>query len=170
MAIIYLSVGSNVEPARHIKAGLQTLQQHYGELHLSAVYESPAVGFDGDNFYNLVLSFHSDEKPLTIASNLRRIEEQHGRVRGSQRFDSRTLDLDLILYDDMILNSAKLNLPRDEILKYAFVLAPLAELAPELIHPVTEKTYRELWESFAKPEQSIWKIAIDLAPSPVPNP
>ncbi len=165
MAIIYLSVGSNVEPARHIKAGLLTLQQHYGELHLSAVYESPAVGFDGDNFYNLVLRFHSDAQPLAIAENLRCIEEQHGRVRGSNRFDSRTLDLDLILYDDLIFNSAKLHLPRDEILKYAFVLAPLAELAPDLKHPVIEKNYRELWENFAKSEQPIWKIAIDLAPT-----
>lgn len=165
MAIVYLSVGSNVEPARHIKAGLESLQQQYGALTLSAVYESAAVGFSGPNFYNLVLSFQSDCAPLVIADNLRVIEAQHGRVRDSKRFDSRTLDLDLILYDDLILNTTRLALPRDEILKYAFVLAPLAEIAPQLKHPITQETYSSLWEKFPHTEQLIWTVAVNVVPT-----
>jgi len=76
------------------------------------------------------------------------MEERHGRSRTSQKFSSRTLDVDLILYGDTVLDEPNLRLPRDEITRYAFVLEPLAEIAPDLRHPVIGATYRELWADF----------------------
>lgn len=162
MVQAYVSVGSNIEPQQHIRAGLADMQQQYGQLTISSVYESEAVGFSGDNFYNLVVGFETAQPPLIINQTLRVIEQTHGRIRSQNKFSARTLDLDLILYGDMIFQEDKLVLPRDEILNYAFVLLPLAEIIPNAKHPITQQTYRELWQNFDKSKQLLWQVAIDL--------
>ena len=150
MAEIFLSLGSNINPEIHIPAAVAELEQRFGPLSVSSIYETASVGFDGPRFHNLVMSFHSDRDPKEIARDLRVLEEQHGRTRECQKFSSRTLDVDLILYADKILDDPELRLPREEITRYAFVLEPLAEIAPEQIHPLSGKTYRELWAEFDK--------------------
>jgi len=160
MVQAYISVGSNIEPKKHIRASLIDMQQHYGQLVISSVYESEAVGFVGDNFYNLVVGFETEQPPLTINQTLRQIEQNHGRLRGQNKFSPRTLDLDLILYGDAILQEDSLNLPRDEILNYAFVLQPLAEILPNTKHPVTQQTYYDLWQHFDKNKQILWKVVL----------
>ncbi|MEN8217406.1 MAG: 2-amino-4-hydroxy-6-hydroxymethyldihydropteridine diphosphokinase [Pseudomonadota bacterium] len=163
MARIYVSIGSNIEPLRHIRAGLADMQQHFGTLILSSVYESEAVGFEGDNFYNLVAGFDSGMDVHDVASTLRRIEKNNGRKRTDNRFSARTLDLDILLYDELIFKD--MNMPRDEILKYAFVLLPLSEIAPELKHPVTGQSYADLWQAFDKRGQSLWRVEVSVIAS-----
>lgn len=161
MARVYVSVGSNIDKVPNIRGGVQALRQRYGALILSSVYQSRAVGFAGDDFYNLVLGFDTRESIAQVAACLREIEERFGRVRGGPRFSSRTLDLDLLLYDDVVQESDEIELPRDEITKHAHVLLPLAEIAPQRIHPRLGQTYGELWNAFDRPEQALWPIEFD---------
>jgi 2-amino-4-hydroxy-6-hydroxymethyldihydropteridine diphosphokinase len=146
----FISVGSNIDRDKNILASLHALEHHFGKLTISSIYESEPVGFTGDTFYNLVVGFNSDLGVKEVAKLLRQIELDNGRTRDSQKFSARTLDLDLILYDDLILNEGRLQIPRDEIERYAFVLEPLAEIAPTLKHPISHLSYAELWEKFDK--------------------
>ena len=158
MAKIYISIGSNIDAEKNIRLAINALQEHYGKLILSSVYESEAVGFDGDNFLNLVAGVKTEEDVHTVAATLRRIEDENGRDRSGPRFSSRIVDLDLLLYDDLILKEDGLEIPRDEITKNAFVLLPLEEIAPQLIHPVSGKTMCDHWMSFDKDSQKLWTI------------
>jgi 2-amino-4-hydroxy-6-hydroxymethyldihydropteridine diphosphokinase len=146
----YISIGSNIDRDKNILASLQALEHHFGMLTISSIYESEPVGFAGDTFYNLVVGFNSELGVKEVAKQLRQIELDNGRTRDSQKFSARTLDLDLILYDDLIVNDGRLQIPRDEIERYAFVLEPLTEIAPTLKHPVSHLSYAELWEKFDK--------------------
>ncbi len=158
MAKIYISLGSNIDREANTRAGVAALRQRFGELELSSVYESEAVGFKGDAFYNMVIACEVSEDVHTANRALAEIEDAHGRDRSGPRFSSRTLDLDLLLYDDLALDEKGLRLPRDEILKNAFVLWPLAEIAPDLMHPLAGKTYAELWAGFDKSKENISPI------------
>ena len=153
---IYISVGSNIDRDKHTRAGLQQLAQHFDELRLSTVYESEAVGFQGSHFYNLVVAATTDMTVEQVFSVLKGIERDNGRVHGGKKFAPRTLDLDLLLYDDVIATEGVV-LPREEICHNAFVLKPLAELAPDLIHPVTGVSLAQMWESLDV-DQKLWAI------------
>jgi 2-amino-4-hydroxy-6-hydroxymethyldihydropteridine diphosphokinase len=146
----YISIGSNIDKEKNILASLRALEHHFGQLTISSIYESEPVGFTGDTFYNLAVGFNSNLSVKEVAKQLRQIELDNGRTRDCQKFSARTLDLDLILYDDLILNDGRLQIPRDEIERYAFVLEPLAEIAPTLKHPISRLSYAELWEKFDK--------------------
>jgi 2-amino-4-hydroxy-6-hydroxymethyldihydropteridine diphosphokinase len=148
----YISIGSNINKDEHVPASLRALEQVFGQLSVSSVYESEAVGFTGDAFYNLVVGFDSDLEVKAVAKQLRQIELDNGRTRDSRKFAARTLDLDLILYGDLVVNDGRLQIPRDEIEHYAFVLEPLAEIAPTLKHPISHLSYAELWKRFDKTE------------------
>jgi len=146
----YISIGSNIDKNKNIPASLEALKLNFGPLTISSIYESESVGFIGDSFYNLVVGFNSELSVKEVAKILRQIELDNGRTRNSQKFSSRTLDLDLILYDNLILNDGRLQIPRDEIERYAFVLEPLAEIAPDLKHPISGISYSDLWKKFDK--------------------
>lgn len=161
MAKVYISIGSNVNRDNNISSCVRSLRDTFGELELSAVYENQAVGFDGDNFYNLVVGFDTDEPVTSLTPIFRDIESRHERVRGGERFSSRTLDVDLLLYDDLVLDQPGLKIPRDEITRYAFVLRPLAEMAPSLVHPVLRQTMKELWEHF-EPKEPMTVVELPL--------
>lgn len=163
MAWVYISLGSNIDREALTRAGVNSLQQKYGELVLSSVYESEAVGFEGDSFYNMVIALQTSENVSDVAQVLHSIEDEHGRDRSGPRFSSRTLDLDLLLYDDLVLDEGKLQIPRDEILKRAFVLWPMAEVAPDLVHPQVKKTYGELWNEFDKKKEKLEPIEFDFS-------
>jgi len=158
MAKIYISIGSNIDAEKNIRLAIHALENHYGKLILSSVYESEAVGFNGDNFLNLVVGLKTEEDVYTVAATLRKIEDDNGRDRSGPRFSPRTVDLDLLLYDDLILQEDGLDIPRDEITKNAFVLLPLDEIASQLIHPLSGKTMCDHWLNFDKDSQKLWVI------------
>ncbi len=155
MARVYISIGSNIEPLRYIRSSIITLRKYYGKLILSSVYETEAVGFEGDNFYNLVVGFDTEMEVDKVIRTLKQIENDNNRQRTSERFSARTLDLDLLLYDDLIFKN-------DEILKYAFVIIPLAEIAPSSVHPIIKQSYRDLAQAFDTTEQAIWRVDVEI--------
>ena len=148
MPRIWISIGSNMDAEANVGAAIGALRDALGEPRLSPVYRTDAVGFEGPPFLNLVAGFDTGLQPEKVFDILAGIETRLGRRRGSERFDSRTIDLDLLTYDDQVLRIAGKELPRDEILEYAFVLRPLADVAPDERHPVDGRTYAELWQAF----------------------
>ena len=162
MPRVWLSLGSNLERERNLRAAVATLRREYGPLILSPVYESQAVGFDGDPFLNLVIGFNTDRPPERLVGELHGIEDAHGRVRGQARFGPRTLDIDLLLYGDLVRTQNGVRVPRDEITRYAFVLRPLSEVAGAQRHPVIGKTFRELWQEFDAAEQPLRPVGLEL--------
>ncbi|XPF93859.1 2-amino-4-hydroxy-6-hydroxymethyldihydropteridine diphosphokinase [Colwellia sp. RE-S-Sl-9] len=157
MSYLYISLGSNINREYHVKHGLTELAKVFGALTLSSLYESKAVGFDGSDFYNMVIGVETSKTIEEVAKTLRTIEFKYGREQQAKKFSPRTLDLDLLLFDELILNTPA-QIPRDEITKNAFVLWPLAEIAESLKHPVTNQSYGQLWQNFDKASQSITQI------------
>lgn len=156
--LLSLSIGSNIDAENNIRSAITQLRILLPGLRLSSVYESEAVGFDGDNFLNLVACADT-ELPLTeISAALKRIEDQHGRDRSAARFSGRTLDIDILTYGDVVGDCAGISLPRGEILSNAFVLQPLAELLPEACHPQSGQSFAKLWHSYDKSKQRLWTI------------
>ena len=162
MVEVYISLGSNVERERHLRKALQLLAQHFGRLRCSSVYESEAVGFVGDPFFNLVVGVSTDADVYAVSRQMKDIERQCGRHRNGPRYSPRTLDLDLLLFGDLVIRENGLILPRDEITTQAFVLKPLAEVAGERAHPTAGQTYLELWDGFEHDPRSLATIDIDL--------
>lgn len=152
MTTVVVGIGSNIEPARHVQSALAALGTRFGALRVSPVYRSRAVGFEGDDFYNLVAAFDSTEDVHAIDEALTAIERAHGRTPGGPKFAARTLDLDLLLYGEAVLDEPGLLLPRKEILDYAFVLQPLADLLGEQRHPLTGRTFTQHWQGFSSDE------------------
>ena len=110
----------------------------------SSIYRTPAEGFVGEDFFNSVCKFETDKDPYEIRSLLKQIEKNMGRTNEQKGMSSRVIDLDLILYGDLIINDEELELPSLDIEKYKFVLEPLSEIAPTFIHPVLDKSYLDL--------------------------
>lgn len=158
MADIYISLGSNVQREYHVKNGLHALTQAFNisfeQLILSSLFESDAVGFSGNAFYNMAIGIKTQCSVEQVAQKLRKVEIEYGRALDAKKFSPRTLDLDLLLYDDLIIDTPA-QLPRDEIDKNAFVLWPLSEIAPMLIHPLLKLNYQTLWQRYNKTSQQL---------------
>ena len=154
MVEIYISLGSNINRQYYIEQGLNALTDAFGALTFSSLFESEAVGFAGKAFYNMVVGVKTERSLVEVAKILRNIEFSQGRSQHAKKFSPRTLDLDLLLYDDVITD-APAQIPRDEINKNAFVLWPLAEIAGQLIHPIIGQCYDELWQQYDKNQQQL---------------
>lgn len=156
---VYVSAGSNMQPEVNLRLACRELEASFGTLSCSSVYRTGAIGFEGEDFLNMVISFATCASLDHILAELQRIQVMSGRGKNAAAFSSRTLDLDLLLYGEQVLDSPAMSLPREDITKYAFVLGPLAELAPELRHPETGKAMRDLWQAFDRSDQPIERLA-----------
>ncbi|HID80959.1 MAG TPA: 2-amino-4-hydroxy-6-hydroxymethyldihydropteridine diphosphokinase [Chromatiales bacterium] len=148
MSVVYLGIGSNIERKKNIQQALSSLRDHYGNIQCSSVYETKSYGFEGDPFYNLVARFETREQPAEVKSFLRSIELQQDRPVNAQKFKPRTIDLDFLIYGDLVCDEPDYQLPREDVLVFSFVLEPLSELAPDTKYPGSDKTFSELWQEF----------------------
>lgn len=155
MTRVYLSLGSNLQPQRHLSAALAELTARFGELAVSPAYRSRAVGFDGPDFVNLAVGLDTELPPEALNDWLHALEDRHGRRRDVPRYADRTLDVDIVLYGDRVIDGpGHLQVPRDE-LRHAFVLRPLADIAPDARHPLDGRRMADLWAAFAQEGESL---------------
>ena len=162
---IAIGVGSNIRPGAHVPAGIQALKTHFDDVAVSTLYRCAAVGFDGASFINLVVLARTAAPIQAVQDTLRTIEADNGRALRA-RDGSRTLDLDLLLYGDVVYDDGVIRVPREDITDYAFVLAPLAELWPQGVHPQRGISYAALWQAADAPDQLLTPISwADLADS-----
>ena len=162
MATVYVGLGSNIEPETNLHLGIAELRRRYGDIESSAVYRSKAVGFEGDDFLNLVARFESGDEPAKICRDIEQIHHLSGRDRQGGKWESRPLDIDLLLYNDLVIDEQPVRVPREDVLEYSFVLRPLAELAPDLVHPVTGKTMAEHWREFDASSHPLEAVGVIL--------
>lgn len=148
LSSVYVSLGSNIDRKNHINLGLNALEARFGELITSPVYSSPAIGFEGPDFYNVVVNFKTHLSSYELNRCLLKIESHYRLGTDKASFRSRTLDIDLLLYDDLIILNDELELPRRDILQYPFVLRALADIAGNELHPQLQFSYKELWAKF----------------------
>jgi 2-amino-4-hydroxy-6-hydroxymethyldihydropteridine diphosphokinase len=158
-----LSIGSNIDAESNILAAVNALRVEFENIRCSTIYESKAVGFDGDNFLNFVVLADTDKVLADVAAFLKHLEDRLGRDRQQVKFSGRTMDIDILLFGDESGVSCGIELPRPEITENAYVLQPLAELLPEAVHPITGVSYRQLWQGYDKAKQKLWPVALDAS-------
>ena len=155
MARVYLSLGSNLDPQRHLNAALGELRARFGRLAVSPAYRSKSVGFDGADFVNLAVGLDTELEPVALNDWLHALEDRHGRRRDVPRYSDRTLDVDIVLYGERVIaGPGHLQIPRKE-LRHAFVLKPLADIAPAARHPVDGQTMAALWSAFPQEREPL---------------
>lgn len=162
MAEVFVGVGSNINKEESIVSCINMLCESFDIIKTSSVYLSKAVGFEGDDFLNMVVSFKTDMSPQGVIAVLNSIEKRHGRVKGKNSFVSRRLDLDQLLYDDLVCEQADLCLPHKDIVRSVFVIVPLAEIAGTLKHPVLGVSYTDLRDSLGDVSDQIEKVKLRL--------
>jgi 2-amino-4-hydroxy-6-hydroxymethyldihydropteridine diphosphokinase len=160
MADVYVAAGSNIEPEKNLGRALDELQQTFGEIEISPAYRNPAVGFAGADFSNLVVAFRPADSPALVKQKVERIELLCGRPRDAAKWAPRTMDLDVLMYDQLVSDQPGLILPRPDLLRRAFMLKPLADLAPGLQHPTRHRTIGELWAEFPSADHALVAVTI----------
>lgn len=158
MISLVLSLGSNIDRDKHIRFALEQLSENFGPLTISPVYETIAVGFNGPDFYNLVVLAQTDMQIEPIIQQIQMIEAAAGRVRGEKCCESRNLDIDVLLFGDADLRDSGRNIPRDEIVSAAYVLKPLADILPDMRHPVSGQSFSEMWADMQDKAKGLHKI------------
>jgi len=146
---VLISIGSNIDREASTLACCQQLQQQFGQIRFSSIYDSPAFGFDGAPFFNLAALLQTDMPLKVLSEGFKALEETLGRLRQAEKFSSRTLDIDILTYDDWVGVHEGIQLPRAEMVEQAYVLLPVAELVPNWRHPQSQESYHDLWQNFA---------------------
>lgn len=148
MPQVYVAAGSNIESERHLAMATRELERQFPGVRFSPWYRNRAVGFEGEDFVNFVAGFATDLGVDEVLARLHAIESRCGRPRDAPRWAPRSMDLDILLYGDLICQKPHLKLPRPDLLKRAYMLGPMAALAPDLVHPTEKQTIGELWKRF----------------------
>lgn len=160
MTTVLLSLGSNVDPAHYLAAAVAALREHFGALCVSPAYRTPAVGFEGPAFLNNAVALQTDWSIDALEAWLHALEDAHGRDRSGPKFSDRTLDVDVVFYGDtVIIEQGRQRIPRPE-LKHAFVLQPLADIAPHFIDPVSGQSLAALWQAHRQFGQAVEIVAL----------
>ena len=146
MHTVFVSIGTNINAEANMLLVKESLNSLFDVIY-SSIYKTPAEGFEGEDFLNSVCKFDTDKNPQELRTLLKNIEKDMGRTFTQKGMSNRVIDLDLILYGDLQINRNGLELPSSDIEKYKFVLEPLAEIAPDYIHPILKKSYKDLLES-----------------------
>jgi 2-amino-4-hydroxy-6-hydroxymethyldihydropteridine diphosphokinase len=160
MPDVYVAAGSNIQPELNLRSAISALKRRLGDLRISHAYRNQAVGFEGPDFINLVIGFETELTLTEVLSVLQAVEGLCGRPRKAPKFEPRSMDLDLLLYGDMVCATHAITLPRPDLIKKAYMLGPLAELAPELVHPTLKQTIAELWKGFDQAAHPMTQVAI----------
>lgn len=163
MSVAYVAAGSNVRPRASLAAALHLLARDFPGLRASRAFSNPAVGFEGDDFVNLVVAFPTDLPTQALLERLKAVERACGRPPAAPKWGPRTLDLDLLLHGDTVGRVAGKTLPHPDLLTRAWVLGPLAELAPELVHPVSGERMDELWRRFDRGAHPLTPVTLEVA-------
>lgn len=161
MADAYVAAGSNVSPRASLGRALALLGAEFPGLRASRAYSNAAVGFEGDDFINLVVQIPAAIPSEDLLDRLKAIERRCGREPGAQKWGPRTLDLDLLLHGDRVGRVAGKLLPHPDLLTRAWVLGPLAELAPALEHPVVRERMDSLWRRFDRGAHPLTPVALE---------
>jgi 2-amino-4-hydroxy-6-hydroxymethyldihydropteridine diphosphokinase len=148
MTGVYVALGSNVRPHDNAARALAALRASFHGLRASRAYRNRAAGFEGEDFINLVVGFETNFALHELIAELRRIEALCGRGRNDPKWAPRAMDLDLLLFGSLVLQTPEVKLPRPDLLKRAYMLGPLADIAPALNHPTLHRTIGELWREF----------------------
>ena len=164
MPEVFVAAGSNIEPVVHLCRALGILGSHYPGLRRSRAWRNAAVGFEGEDFVNLVVAFETDEPVHAVIARLHETEAACGRARDAPRWAPRSMDLDVLLYGDRVSHEPGLTLPRPDLVRRAYMLGPITELAPELRHPTLGLTMRELWEHFDRDAHPMQEIDLGAQP------
>jgi len=159
MPEVYVAAGSNVEPERHLQQAVAELAREFPAVRFSSWYRNRAVGFDGDDFINLVAGFSTVQPVHAVLERLHGIEGRCGRGRDAPRWAPRSMDLDVLLYGDLVCEEPGLKLPRPDLVKRAYMLGPLAELAPQVVHPTAGLTVGELWRRFDRDAHPLERLS-----------
>ncbi len=163
MSRAYLSLGSNLEPVLHLRRAVQELQERFGDMVLSPVYRTRAVGFEGSDFLNAAAVIETELDPVALHDWLHALEDTHQRDRSGPRFGDRILDIDIVLFDDCVLSGpGNLRIPRPD-LQHAFVLRPLADIAPDVVVPGDGRTLAQLWQIHPDHDARLPTVSLDDA-------
>lgn len=157
---VYVAAGSNVDPERNLSKALDLLAARFGALRVSKAYRNAAIGFEGPDFINLVVEFATRDFVRAVLKALREIEEQCGRPRSAPKWASRTMDLDILLYGDLVCDEADLKVPRPGLLTRAFMLRPMAELAGDVVHPIVRRSLADLWREFDQRAHAMQEVPV----------
>lgn len=166
MAQVYVAAGSNVDPVTSLALASRELRRLFPDVRFSSWYRNRAVGFEGADFINLVAGFTSALPVHGVVGQLQAIETLCGRPRGAPRWAPRTMDLDVLLYGQLVCDEPRLKLPRPDLLKRAYMLGPMAELAPEIVHPTAGRTMAELWQAFDQAAHPLHRMPAPPVPAP----
>jgi 2-amino-4-hydroxy-6-hydroxymethyldihydropteridine diphosphokinase len=145
---VFVAAGSNVDPELNLARACAEIASSWPDAHFSRAYANAAVGFDGPDFINLVVGFLTGQSIEAVLVRLREIETLCGRPRNAPKWASRSMDLDILLFGDRVEKTTDYTLPRPDLLKRPYMLGPLAEIAPEVVHPTANKTIGALWAQF----------------------
>ncbi len=156
MARAWLSLGSNIAPEANLRAAILALRARFDEVVVSRLYRTAAIGFDGPAFLNAAAGIDCDLDPVALDAWLHALEDAQGRDRSGPRFGDRPLDIDIVFYDDLVVDGpGHLQIPRPE-LRHAFVLKPLVDIAPDLVDPRSGRTLAALWKMHPEHGDSRW--------------
>jgi len=159
---VFVAAGSNVDPESNLERACAQIVHAWPDACFSRAYRNVAVGFEGPDFINLVVGFSAAQPLPLVIERLRGIETNCGRPRYAPKWASRTMDLDVLLFGDLVEKTTEYTLPRPDLLKRPYMLGPLAEIAPKVRHPTANKTIAELWAEFDRDGHEMNPVALAL--------